>query len=58
MSMKFKLLIKNKNRPTTKINIFIAFKLSGVVFTMLINVERTTVVGILTCGSVINFNLS
>ena len=41
-----------------KIKSFLAFKLSYVVFIMLINVKMPTIVGILTFKSMINFMLS
>ena len=55
LSTKFQLLIKTK---ILKIKTFLAFKLSGVVFIMLINVKMPTIVGILTLMSRINFVLS
>ena len=39
-------------------NTFLAFKLSDIVFIMLINVKMPTIVGILTFISIINFMLS
>ena len=52
---KFQLLIKTK---MLKIKTFLAFKLSDVLFIMLINVKMSTIVGILTFMSMINFMLS
>ena len=54
LSMKFQLLIENK----MKNNIFSCLKHSGVVFILLINVKRATIVAILTFMSKINFMLS
>ena len=48
--MKFQLLIKTK---MVKNKDFLAFKLSDVVFVMLINVKVSTIVGILTSMSMI-----
>ena len=53
--MKFQLLIKTN---LLKNKLFFAFKLSDVVFIMLINVKMPTIVGILTFMSKINFMLS
>ena len=55
LSMKFQLLI---NLNCWKIPTFLAFKLSDVAFSMLINVKMPTIVGILTFMSMINFVLS
>ena len=44
-----------KNLNAEKITIFIALKLSDVVFILLINVKMPTIVGILTFMSRINF---
>ena len=52
--MKFQLLIKTK---MVKNKDFLAFKLSDVVFVMLINVKVSTIVGILTSMSIIKFML-
>ena len=52
MIMKFQLLIK------TNAETFIAFKLSNVVFILLINVKMPTIVGILIFMSMIHFMLS
>ena len=41
-----------------KIKTFVEFKLSNVVFILLINVKMSTIVGILTFMSIINFMLS
>ena len=49
--MRFQSLVKNKNT-------ILAFKLSDVVFIMLINVKMPTIIGILTFMSVINFRHS
>ena len=51
--MNFQLLIKAK---LLKNKTFLAFKLSNVVFNMLINVKLPTIVGILTVMSIINFH--
>ena len=53
--MKFKLLIKSK---MLKLKVSLLFKLSDVVFIMLINVKMSTTVDILTFMSIINFMLS
>ena len=53
--MKFQLLIKTK---MLKIKILLAFKLSDVVFIMLINVKLPTIVSILTFMSMIHFMFS
>ena len=53
--MKFQLLMKTK---LLKNKTFLAFKLSDVVYIMLINVKMPTIVGILTFMSMINFMLS
>ena len=53
--MEFQLLIKPKN---IKNKAFFAFKLSDIVFTMLIKVKMPTIVGILAFMSMINFKLS
>ena len=53
LSMKFELLTKTKMLKT-----FFAFKLSDVVFIMLINDKLPTIVGILTFMGMINFMLS
>ena len=55
LCMKFHLPLKTKK---LKIKTFLAFKLSNVVFIMLINVKMPTFVGILTFMSIINFMLS
>ena len=55
LSMKFQMLIKTN---MLKNKYFLAFKLSDVVFIMLINVKMPTIVGILTFMSMINFMLS
>ena len=47
-----------KNLNAEKITTFLALKLSGVVFILLINVKVPTIVGILTFMSRINFTLS
>ena len=52
--MKFQLLIKTK---MVKNKDFLTFKLSGVVFVMLINVKMQTIVGILKYMIMINFML-
>ena len=52
LSMKFEWLIKK----TTMLNP--AFKLSNVVFTMLVNIKMPTIIGILTFMSRIHFKLS
>ena len=52
--MKFQ-LIKAK---MLKMKNFLAFKLSGIVFIMVINVKMPTIVGILTFMNMINFMLS
>ena len=54
--MKFQMFIKTKNAE--KIQTFLAFNLTNVVFIMLINVKMPTIVGILTFMSMINFMLS
>ena len=54
LSMKFITLIKLKCR---KINTFFAFKLTDIIFIMLVNVKVPTIVGILTLMSMINFML-
>ena len=57
--MKLQLLLKSKmlkNKDFSKNNL--AFKLSDVVFIMLINVKMSTIVGILTFMSMINCMLS
>ena len=54
LSMKCQLLLKTNLLEITD---FFAFKLSGVVIIMLINVKMPTIVGILTFMSMINFNL-
>ena len=51
LNMKFQLLIKSK---MVKIYMFIALRLSNVVFILLINVKMPTTVGILTLMSRIN----
>ena len=56
LSMKFQLLMKTKKAE--RIKYFLAFKLSDVVFIMLINVKMPLIVGILTFMSVVNFMLS
>ena len=56
LSMKFQLLIKSTMLKKKKN--FLAFKLSGIVFIMPINVKMPTIVGILTFMSKINFMLS
>ena len=56
LSMKFQLLTKTK--MLRKINTFLAFKLSDVLFIMLIHVKMPTIVGILTFMSMMNFMLS
>ena len=53
MSMKFQLLIKTK---MFKNKLFLAFKLTDVVFIMSINVKIPTIVGILTFISMINLS--
>ena len=53
LSTTFQLFIKN-----WKIMTFLAFKLSDVIFIMLINFKMPTIVGILTYMSMINFMLS
>ena len=50
--MKFQLLMKTK---LLKINPYLAFKHSDVVFIMLINIKMPTIVGILTFISMKNF---
>ena len=44
----------NKNLLYWKIKIFLALKLSKVIFILLIDVKMPTIVGILTCMSIIN----
>ena len=55
LSIKFQLLIKTKLLKNAN---FLAFKLSNVAFSMLINVKMPTLVGILTFISMLNFVLS
>ena len=55
LSTKFQLLIKTKYRQMEK---FLALSLSDVEFIMLMNVKMSTMVGILTFMSRINFVLS
>ena len=48
----------HKKQKARKVKIFLSFKLSGVVFIMLINIKMPTIVGILTFMSIIIFKLS
>ena len=47
-----------KSLKCGKLKTFLAFKLSGVVFIMLMNVKMPTIVGILTFMSIINYMFS
>ena len=55
LSKKFQLLVKTKIPTNEEVS---CFKLPDVVFIMLINVKMSTIVGILTFMSSINFVLS